>query len=406
MLRIRGTLVALIGIWALTALFPASAGAGAGATAGYADKSLGIEGFAQMRWQWDHRGAIGTTTDENDNFFRLRRLRLRATADWNKYFRVRLQLALQELAKGNVSGQVLEDAFVRIKRSDAIEFNFGQYKMPISREELRSSSEQLVIDRSPIVNDNFARSQWISRDIGLMFNGNLYGHDVPIEYFFGAWNGEGRNRPADFRDPNDAKIFGGRVEYSFLPGFKIAASALGDPILGGGGKYTFGDSSFTIPSSRDYSEMAKVWNVDGNFTRTTPGKRLVIEGEILQGTNTRVFTNAMAAALRDTLSPALPKPSDEGFTQRGMQVSGQLLFHTTAAPLTGWEIGTRMGQFDPNTGSDDNAITEIAVALGLHFLDDPEINKDRLQFEYTNLNYELGTRDNDWSFKAQWQVRY
>jgi hypothetical protein len=330
-------------------------------------------------------------------------LRLRATGDWNKHFRVRLQLALQELAKSNVGSQVLEDGFIRIKRSDAIEFHFGQYKMPISREELRSSAEQLVVDRGPLVNDNFLRSQWISRDIGLMFGGNLYGHDVPLEYFAGVWNGEGRNRPTDFRDPNDAKIFGGRAEYSIIPGLEIAAGLLANPILSGGGRYTFGDSSFTIPDDADYSEMATVWNADGNFTRSFGSKRLVVEGEVLQGTNTRIFANAMAAALRN--ATALPSPADDGFTQRGMQVTGQLLFRTDG-PLTGWEVGSRVAQFDPDVDSGDNATTEIATAFGLHFLDDPEVNKDRLQFEFTSLNYESESRDNDWTFKAQWQVRY
>ena len=126
----------------VASLLPAPARAAAGATAGYADKSLGIEGFAQMRWQLDHKGAKGTAAADNQNYFRLRRLRLRATGDWNRYFRVRLQLALQELAKDEVSGEILEDAFIRIKKSEAIEIDFGQYKLPISREELRTGTAE------------------------------------------------------------------------------------------------------------------------------------------------------------------------------------------------------------------------------------------------------------------------
>lgn len=397
--------LAVLVVWALAAAAgqaPAQ-GAGVGAAAGYADKSLAIEGFAQMRWQLDHRAETGAAVEDTENYFRLRRLRLRATGDWNRYFRVRIQLALQELAKSNVAAQVLEDGFIRIKRSDAVEFHFGQYKMPISREELRSSAEQLVVDRGPIVNDNFLRSQWISRDIGLMFAGNLYGHDVPFEYFAGVWNGEGRNRPADFRDPNDAKIFGGRAEYSIVPGLEVAGALLANPILSGGGRYTFGDSSFSIPDSVDYNEMATVWNVDGNFTHSWERRRLIVEGEVLQGTNTRVFADQVQDSVRT--GGSLAAPGDEGFTQRGMQVSSQILFRT-AAVLTGWEVGLRVAQFDPNVDADDNATNEVAVALGLHFLDEPEINKDRLQLEYTNLSYQQSNRDDDWSLKAQWQVRY
>lgn len=374
-------------------------GAGAGASAGYADKSLGIEGFAQMRWQLDDKGSGDT-----QNYFRLRRLRLRATGDWNQYFRVRLQLALQELAKDDVAGEILEDAFIRIRKSDALEIHFGQYKLPISREELRSASDQFVVDRSPIVNDNFKRSLWISRDIGVMLAGNLYDHDVPFEYYAGVWNGEGRNRPADFKDLNDTKLFGGRAEYAPVAGVKLAGSFLANPIRSGAGEYTFSDS-FDIPDDRNYSEMATIWSADGNFTQPWSSGRLVVEGEILNGTNTREFAGAMAAALADTTDPALPKPSDEGFIQRGMQVAALALFRTEGT-LTGWEIGSRLGHFDPDIDGDDDSTTEVAVALGLHFLPEPDVNKDRLQFEVTNLSYAAPGRDSDWSYKVQWQVRY
>ena len=160
-----GTMTALlVAGWAGTA-----AATPADATAGAADKSLVVDGFAQVRWQYDHIGDRPTVPSNDLNYFQLRRMRLRITGDWNQYFRVRIQLALQELVREVVNNQVLEDLFIRFKKSDAVELQLGQYKMPISREELRSSSDQLVIDRSPIVNGNFRRSFLISRDIGLQF---------------------------------------------------------------------------------------------------------------------------------------------------------------------------------------------------------------------------------------------
>jgi hypothetical protein len=374
-----------------------AAGAGTGATAGYADRSLGIEGFAQMRYQLDDKG-VG----DDQNYFRLRRLRLRVTGDWNQYFRVRLQLALQELAKDVVAGEVLEDAFVRIRKSDALEINFGQYKLPISREELRSSSDQFVVDRSPIVNDNFKRSLWISRDLGVQLSGNLYEHGLPLEYYAGLWNGEGRNHPNDFKDLNDTKLFGGRAEYAPLAGVELAASYLANRISSGAGEYTYA-LSFEIPDDRDYDEFADIWSADGNYTRPWDSGRLQIEGEILDGTNTRRFAAAMAAALEDTTGPALPKPS--GFRQRGMQIAGLALFRTEGL-LTGWEIGSRLAHFDPDVDADDDTNLEVAVALGLHFLDEPDLNKDRLQFEVTSVSYDTPGRVADWNYKVQWQVRY
>ncbi len=394
---------------ALAAAPPARAGTTA--TAGHADKSLTVQGFAQMRWEYDHIGARGDITPRTEtNSFRLRRLRLRMTGDWNQYFRVRLQLALQEFARlfGNQltltrGGNVLEDAYLQFKPSDKATFLFGQYKLPISREELRSSSDQLVVDRSPIVNANFTRSFWISRDVGLMVQGDLNGQDIPLAYYAGIWNGEGRNGPLDFIDLNTAKLFGGRAEYSILPGVEVGGSYLTNPIYAGAGLYSYGTSSFSIPEDADYREFASVWDVDGNFTRQFSDSRLIVEGEVLQGTNTRLFAASMRAALED--STTLPRPGDDGFTQRGMQIAGNMLFHRSGL-LTGWEIGARLADFDPDIDTSDDSDTELAVAVGLHFLDEPEANKDRLQLEFTNIFHERESVEDDWIVKVQWQVRY
>ncbi len=389
-----------------------AAAAPAGATAGNADKSLTIDGFAQVRWQYDHIGARGETPASDLNYFRLRRLRLRATADWNQYYRVRLQLALQEFARllqaqpaSELAGPVLEDAYFQYKRAESFGLLFGQYKLPISREELRSSSDQLVVDRSPIVNGNFTRSLWISRDLGIMYQGNFYESDIPLEIYAGVWNGDGRNAPLDFRDLNDAKLFGGRAEYAVLPGVELAGSYLANPVLAGGGLYSFGSSSFAIPEERDYSEMLTCWGLDGNFTRQLTAGRVIVEGEILNGTNTRAFAKAMSDALADTTGPALPAPGDQGFTQRGMQIAGNVLFRSEGW-LKGWDVGARLANYDPDVDKDENSDTELAMALGLHFLEDPDQNKDRLQFEFTNITHEREGYDSDWSMKAQWQVRY
>jgi hypothetical protein len=406
--------LAFLALHAGLALDPAVAAAAtpAGATAGNADKSLTIDGFAQVRWQYDHIGARGETPSTETNYFRLRRLRLRATADWNQYYRVRLQLALQEFARllqaqpaSELAGPVLEDAYFQYKRAESFALLFGQYKLPISREELRSSSDQLVVDRSPIVNANFARSLWISRDIGLMYQGNFYERDIPLEVYGGVWNGEGRNAPLDFRDANDAKLFGGRAEYAVLPGVEIAGSYLANPVLAGGGLYSFGSASFAIPEDRDYSEMLTCWGLDGNITRQLANGRVIVEGEVLNGTNTRTYAREMSEALADTTGPALPSTGDPGFTQRGMQIAGNVLLKREGW-LKGWDVGARLANYDPDVDADENSDTELAVALGLHFLEDPDQNKDRLQFEFTSITHERAGYASDWSAKAQWQVRY
>ncbi|HWN81609.1 MAG TPA: porin [Candidatus Udaeobacter sp.] len=378
----------------------------ADATAGAADKSLVIDGFAQVRYEVDHIGERPAVPGNDLNYFQLRRMRLRITGDWNQYFRVRIQLALQELVREFVNNQVLEDMFVRVRKSDAVEFQLGQYKMPISREELRSSSDQLVIDRSPIVNANFRRSLLISRDIGLQFGGNLYEHHVPFEYYAGVWNGEGRNNPFDFIDRNDTKLFGGRAEYAIVPGVEVAGGMLFSPIRSGAGIYQFGTGIFTVPEADDYSELARIYNLDGNFTHPFESGRLIVEAELLDGTNTVRYAGAMAAALADTTGLAeLPKPGDSAFRHRGMQVAGNVLLRN-AGMFTGWEVGGRLAHYDPNLDADDDTVLETTVALGFHLLPDPTFNNDRLMFEFANFSRAAPGVHDDWTFKAQWQVRY
>jgi hypothetical protein len=145
--------------------------------------------------------------------------------------------------------------------------------------------------------------------------------------------------------------------------------------------------------------------VDGNFTHPFESGRLIIEGEILDGTNTVRYATAMSQALADTTGPDLPAPGDSGFTHRGMQIAGNVLLRN-AGLFTGWEVGARLAHYDPNVDADDDTTIETAVALGFHLLPDPTFNNDRLMFEFTNLSRAAAGVEDDWTFKAQWQVRY
>jgi len=132
---------------------------------------------------------------------------------------------------------------------------------------------------------------------------------------------------------------------------------------------------------------------------------LVVEGEILDGTNTIRYATAMSQALADTTGPALPKPGDSGFTHRGMQIAGNVLLRK-AGLFTGWEVGARLAHYDPNVDADDDTVIETTVALGFHLLPDPTFNNDRLMFEFANFSRAAPGVEDDWTVKAQWQVRY
>jgi hypothetical protein len=375
---------------------------------GYANKGLTVQGFAQFRFEMDHSGSKEAT----QTYFRLRRFRFRATGDWMTYFRVRVQLALQEFAKSDVAGEVLEDAYIRFNAdpsglSERFRLIMGQQKIPMMREELRSSSDQFVVDRG-MVNSAFKKKGgWVAYDLGVLLNGNLYDLDIPLGYQVGVFNGEGRNTPKDFKDPNTGKLFAARVTVSPVVGLELAGS-LGIRNITGDkaySTYTIGKGTADLP--KDYSEMAMALGGElGWVYPINPGNRLNLEAELLQGANMEAFLKAADAAV--TNATAIPKPSDEGLTMRGVQVSPHFFHRLSGKGLVkAVEVGARFAQFDPNIDADNDAQTELAVAGGLHIgLLGSKPNLSRLQAELTSIRYEASGKDPDWQFKVQWQVRY
>lgn len=371
--------------------------------AGSATSDLAVEGFAQFRFEADHSGSKEAT----QTYFRLRRLRLRVTGDWLQHFRVRVQLALQEFAKDNAGGEVLEDAYIQFNPdasgiSERFQLLLGQQKLPMMREELRSASAQLVVDRGTV--NSYFKNQggWVSYDMGVLLDGNLYDMDVPFGYQIGVFNGEGRNRPKDFMDPNTGKLFAARATVSPLVGLELGGSVAARNLAGDDvyGKYTIGKGSANLPG--DYSEMATAFGAELGFVRPLGrSDRLTVEAEMLQGTNMETFLKAASA------DPSV-KPSDKGYTMRGFQVTPHLFHQLSGEGLVkGLEIGARFGQMDPDVDGSDNAINEVTVTCGAHVgLMGSTPNLSRLQVEVTSLSYEDASMDSDWQAKAQWQVQY
>ena len=374
----------------------------------YANKDLVIQGFAQFRFEMAHSGS----KESAQTYFRMRRFRFRTTADWTTYFRVRVQLALQEFAKDGVGGEVLEDVYIRFNAdpsglSERFRLIMGQQKLPMMREELRSSSEQIVVDRG-MINDAFKKQGgWVAYDIGLLLDGNLYDIDVPLGYQIGVFNGEGRNTPKDFKDPNAGKLIGARIMVAPLVGVEVGGSVeirnvAGDKAYNA---YAIGKGEAELPE--EYSEMATAFGGElGWVYPINPENRLTVEAELLQGTDMEAFLKAADAAV--TNGTAIPKPSDEGFTMRGIQVSPHF-FHRLEGKglLKAVEVSGRFAQMDPNVDAENDATTEITLTGGLHLgLLGSAPNLSRLQAEFSSFSYEEEGAESDWQFRVQWQVRY
>ncbi len=119
---------------------------------------LNVGGQLQFRYIANFRDNNSANSDDFSNGFQTRRTKLDFNGEVNKdwFFRV---LVAADREDGGVG---LEEAFAGYKFANGVKARVGQFKLPLLREELVSSSRQLAVERS-LVNEVFTqdRSQGI-----------------------------------------------------------------------------------------------------------------------------------------------------------------------------------------------------------------------------------------------------
>ncbi len=159
----------------------------------------------------------------------------------------------------NQSSRILQDAFITLSYIKRANLSIGQFKIPLSREGLQSSSDLDTIERALFLTDR-ARGGGLgdARDLGVMVFGSL---NKQIEYQAGIFNGVGENH--NDVDQNDRKAFVGRVVFrpSFIKGLQLGASG------------AIGNGTRTANPRRDRLGAELVYDRD----------RLRIKGELMTG---------------------------------------------------------------------------------------------------------------------------
>ena len=112
------------------------------------------------------------------NTFLVRRARLALEGKVQRYFDYKVEGDFADTA-----GTLLRDFYVRIHRTDGLQFSFGQFRVPISQEEIRSDAFQDFVERSMVNNLVPSRSP------GLMASGVI--DKGVFEYQIGSFNGKG-----------------------------------------------------------------------------------------------------------------------------------------------------------------------------------------------------------------------
>jgi phosphate-selective porin OprO and OprP len=134
---------------------------------------------ARMQIRYSH---FFPDNEDTGGAFGIRRARLTASGDAYQHFRYAMQL---ELAGGSAR---LIDANVRVPLAPLVEIWAGQGKTPFGRQQLNSSGNLQLVDRS-ITSDRFTHG----RDVGLM----LQGETDRFGYNAGLFNGRGVGVPAN-----------------------------------------------------------------------------------------------------------------------------------------------------------------------------------------------------------------
>lgn len=162
--------------------------------------------------------SIGNTNGVT-NTFDIRRARLGFKAAWKDYYEAEVAADI-----GNTT--TLDVGYVNIAWWKPVQFRFGQFKMPMSLEELTSSNNTDFMERS------FVNALAPAKEIGAMVHGSPF---TGVTYALAASNGNGKNAETDRRE--DSKDVLGRVTANF-------AEIMGkqDMVLHAGASFSQGDT--------------------------------------------------------------------------------------------------------------------------------------------------------------------
>jgi phosphate-selective porin OprO and OprP len=131
-----------------------------------------IGGYGQLDFRGYQKG------DHPPNSFFVRRARLSLEGKLERYFDFRIEGDFADTAN-----TALRDFYVNIHRIDEFQLRFGQFRVPISQEEMRSDNLQDFVERSLVNNLVPSRSPGLGAS-GVINNG-------VFEYQIGAFNGKG-----------------------------------------------------------------------------------------------------------------------------------------------------------------------------------------------------------------------
>jgi phosphate-selective porin OprO and OprP len=291
------------------------------------------------------------TPDKGDakGSFRLRRVKSKIDGWFYKpWLLYEMQLNWPAVTGAN-PGAFLEDADINwdLTRGDRkLIVKFGQFKVPFGRQQLTSSGNQQLVDRSQ-VSDTYARG----RETGIQLWGRVLGDR--FEWRVGAFNGNGLTR-----NTNDNDKFQWNARVTLQPNGVVP--------LGQG----FGTSG-PLYSESDFESTDKpIWALAASYENNDMRRATTavdLKDEVFEFDGLFKFKGVSLVA--DVyLREREPEPSTPGgpvatFDSNGWYVQGGYLI----GPRRQWEVAGRYGTFDPTSLTPSNDMREWRIGANYYY---------------------------------------
>jgi phosphate-selective porin OprO and OprP len=311
-----------------------------------ASRLIQISGYTQVRYQvLDEKG--------KKDGFDVRRARLDVKGNFTSYFSYRLQTDFAEKPK-------IVDAYAEVKLNDIFIITLGQFRIPVSMENLTSINKFELIDFSQAVDALTGRGKDVignqnGRDIGIQLGGTLIkkGSLPVVEYRLGVFNGSGINI-AD--TSNEAKDIALRLVINPVKGLSFGTS------------YYNGLAKAVKPSPeyKGRNQARNRFGIEASYTTA----RLSLKAEYLRG--------------------------KDGATNR----AGWYAFAGYYVIPSKLQLLCKYDTYDPNTSADDNISTNYVVGANVNFN-----SYSRLQAFYT-FREEEGPSVNNNYLSLQFQIGF
>lgn len=329
-------------------------------------KPIQISGRVQVQHYWDRE--IGSSAPVTKEGMRIRRGRVRFLAQPSEFTRADVQLEVRDN-----SPRVLDAEVDLLFGSWTL--RAGQFKIPVWREELRSSGKLMLVERS-LAAEFLVVNLLSAQHIGVELNGKVSSAQLAVNLSNGSGSGgredAGRSKTvAGTPYINNGKMLSGRlnlpIRKEFEIGFSAALNRLGNRI-----------------DTNDTRGSAWMSGLDGVVAIPIRDAKLLAEGGMYVGS----FDRKIVGTTKDRLFHA---------GDATLLWQNKLTRHDAWAGLDAYEYGVGITYLEPNSRVDDDETWQVRTGPAFLFG-----SKTRLQ---TNAEFTRSTaKGSKWGFGLRTQL--